>query len=138
VRGGASILLADKTVDYLYSYFCMNDIENCCYTTALKDGNSTLKVADCSSVLGLHPIDISQYSIVFGSAEHSIGITGCTIVIIREELIKANIKIPSMFSFEVMLRTNSIFNTPNCFAVYVLGENVKYLKQAYGAPEKAQ
>jgi phosphoserine aminotransferase len=76
---------------------------------------------DCSSILGLLPIDISKYAIVFGSAEHSLGITGCTVVVVREDLIKANPQIPSMFSYEVMFTKNSIFNKPNCFAVYVLG-----------------
>lgn len=129
---------AEKAIDYIYSYFCMNDLESCQYTSQLEADSIANKVVDCSSVLGFLPIDISKYAVVFGSAEHSLGITGCTIVVVREDLIKANPKIPSMFSFEVMLRTSSIFNTPNCFAVYVLGENVRYFKSAYGTPEQVK
>lgn len=32
-----------------------------------------------------------------------------------------------MMSYAVFLKMNSIFNTPNCFAVYCLGVYVKYL-----------
>ncbi len=93
-------------------------------------------VADCSSVLGLMPFNIGQYGVVLASTEHSLGIVGCTVVIVREDLIVANKQIPSMFSFEVMLRTSSIFNTPNCFSVYVLGKYVKYLLDTYQSPQQ--
>jgi phosphoserine aminotransferase len=43
-----------------------------------------------------------------------------------------------MFNYQVMLRTNSIFNTPNCFAVYVMGFYVNFLMKEYGTPIKAE
>lgn len=105
--------------------------------TTLPHVNTKCRVLDASSVLGRYPIQISNFSIVFASAEHSLGIAGCTIVVVHDSLIVANTSIPSMFSYEVMLRTNSIFNTPNCFAVYVLGEYVEYLSSRYENPENA-
>lgn len=54
--------------EYLYSFFCMNDIDNGCFTESIPDVPAKYKIADCSSVLGLRPIKISDYAIVIGSA----------------------------------------------------------------------
>lgn len=120
--------------EYLYSYCCLNDFESGRLLTTFPQVSSKFKVVDATSVLGRYPIQISNFSLVFASAEHSLGIAGCTVVIVHESLIVANSQIPSMFSYEVMLRTNSIFNTPNCYAVYILGEYIDYLIRTYKNP----
>lgn len=124
----------NKEKEYLYSYFCVNDMDNGCFTESVPEINAKFKTVDCSSILGLIPIKIENYAIVMGSAEHSLGLVGCTVFIVREDLIIENPKIPSMFNYQVMLRTNSIFNTPNCFAVYVMGFYVNFLIKTYGTP----
>ena len=37
-----------------------------------------------------------------------------------------------MMSYATMNEKKSIYNTPNCFAVYTLGEHVKYLLEQGG------
>ena len=85
-------------------------------------------VLDCTSILGLKPVDVSRYGMVFGSAEYSLGLPGVCIAIVREDLVGKDIKeCPNMMSYATMNEKKSIYNTPNCFAVYTLGEHLAYL-----------
>ena len=52
---------------------------------------------------------------------------GLCLVIIRENLINHNKKIPSMASYKVMKDYNSIYNTIPCFNVYVAEKYVQFL-----------
>lgn len=88
---------------------------------------------DCTSALGLCPIPIEKYGIVFGAVEYSLGLPGVSIVIVREDLVGKEMKeCPNMMSYATMNEKKSIYNTPNCFAVYTLGEHIKYLLEQGG------
>lgn len=77
-------------------------------------------VADMSSNFGSRPVDISKFGLVFATVQKNLGPSGCTIVIVREDLIGKQRSIcPSIFDYQQMVKANSLLNTPVTFSVYM-------------------
>jgi phosphoserine aminotransferase len=56
-----------------------------------------------------------------------------TIVIIREDLLdRTPANTPTMLSYKTHADKGSMFNTPPCFAVYIVGQVLKWLKNLGG------
>ena len=77
-------------------------------------------VADMSSNFGTRPVDVSKFGLIFATVQKNLGPSGCTIVIIREDLIGKQRKIcPTIFDYQQMVKANSLLNTPVTFSVYM-------------------
>ncbi|BGP30105.1 Phosphoserine transaminase [Rhodotorula toruloides] len=84
-------------------------------------------VADMSSNFLSRPVDVSKYGIVYAGAQKNLGPAGVTLVIVREDLIVdldeavkyGGARVPSMLSYKNMADTNSMYNTPPTFTIYV-------------------
>ncbi len=112
-----------------YLYFVSN---NTIYGTQFSDFPKTEKmlVADMSSDILSREIDISKFGLLFAGAQKNMGPAGVTIVIIREDLLeKAPADIPTMLQYKTHADKGSMFNTPPCFAIYAVGEVLKWLKK---------
>ena len=93
-------------------------------------------VADMSSDILSRPIDVSKYGIIYGGAQKNMGPAGVTFVIIREDLVgKVSRALPSMVDYRNHITNNSMFNTPPVFAIYVLKEVLKWVKEQGGVKE---
>ncbi len=62
------------------------------------------------------------------------GPAGLSIVIIREDLIREDLKadVPVYLRYSTHSENGSMYNTPNCWAIYVCGKVFKYLKSLGG------
>jgi len=121
--------VADDT-EYLY-YVSNNTI----YGTEFADLPKTDKmlISDMSSDILSRPIDVSKFGLIFAGAQKNLGPAGVTIVIIREDLLdKTPANTPTMLSYKTHADKGSMFNTPPCFAIYVVGEVLKWLKKLGG------
>ena len=97
------------------------------YTWALQSGDVPL-VCDTSSDMFAGPIDISKFALVYAGAQKNMGPAGATVVILREDLAaKAPSAIPSMLHYPTMLKEPSLYNTPPCFGIYIIGLVMKWL-----------
>ncbi|CEQ39948.1 SPOSA6832_01505 [Sporobolomyces salmonicolor] len=84
-------------------------------------------VADMSSNFLSRPVDVSKYGIIYAGAQKNLGPAGVTLVIVREDLIVdldeavpfGGARVPSMLSYKNMASSNSMFNTPPTFTIYV-------------------
>jgi phosphoserine aminotransferase len=86
-------------------------------------------VADCSSNLFSRTIDISKYGCVFAGAQKNFGPAGCTVVIVRKDLIGFALKeTPSVFDYKIQAKNKSLFQTPPCYSIYICGLVFKWLK----------
>jgi phosphoserine aminotransferase len=73
-------------------------------------------------------IDVSKFGIIFAGAQKNLGPAGVTIVIIRDDLLaRTPDNTPTMLSYKTHADKGSMFNTPPCFAIYVVGEVLKWL-----------
>lgn len=90
-------------------------------------------VADMSSHLLSRSVDVSRYGVIYGGAQKNIGPAGLTLVIIREDLLgHAHPLCPSAFDYKVVADSDSMFNTPPTFAIYLAGLVFQWLKRNGG------
>ena len=76
-------------------------------------------VADMSSDILSKKIDVSKFGVIYAGAQKNIGISGLTIVIVRDDLItNAKSYTPKLFDYQTYTNNDSMFNTPNTFAWY--------------------
>ena len=137
----------DKTFSYIpdcsdlpisedadYVYICEN---NTIYGTKYKELPNTkgkLLVSDVSSCFLSEPIHVTKYGIVYGGVQKNIGPAGMVIAIIREDLITEDVLpgTPTMLTYKTHADAGSMYNTPNCFCIYVCGKVFKWLKKMGG------
>lgn len=121
-------------VDADYVYICQN---NTIYGTAYKklpDTKGKLLVADISSCFLAEPMNVSEYGILYGGVQKNVGPAGMVIAIVREDLITDDVLegTPTMMQYKTHADADSLYNTPNCWSIYVCGKVFKWLKQMGG------
>ena len=115
-----------------YLYFVSN---NTIFGTQFQSMPDTDKVMVCdmSSDILSRPIDVSRFGLIFAGAQKNMGPAGCTVVIIRDDLLdRTPENIPTMFRYKTHADKGSMFNTPPCFAIYSIGLVLKWLKEIGG------
>ena len=80
------------------------------------------------------PCNVADYGMIYGGVQKNIGPAGLAIVIIREDLIREDLdpKTPIYMMYKTHADNGSMYNTPNCWAIYVCGKVFKYLKSIGG------
>lgn len=134
---------ADKTFSYIpdcsdlpisenadYVYICEN---NTIYGTKYKKLPNTkgkLLVSDVSSCFLSEPVNVEDYGIIYGGVQKNIGPAGMVISIIREDLITEDVMpfTPTMMKFKTHADHNSMYNTPNCYCIYMCGKVFQWIK----------
>ena len=121
------------TSDVDYVYYCDN---NTIYGTKFKEvpnAKGCTLVADMSSCFLSEEIDVSKYGIIFAGAQKNVGPAGVTIVIIREDLIEeCKPYTPTLLRYKTLADSESLYNTPPCYNIYICGLVFKWLKKIGG------
>lgn len=92
-----------------------------------------VSVCDASSDIYSRPIDVTKYGLIYAGAQKNLGPAGCTVVIIREDLLERCPKdVPTMLQYRVHAKDGSRHNTPPVFAVYATGLVFKWIKSQGG------
>lgn len=90
-------------------------------------GNVPL-IADMSSDIFARKTDFSKYSLIYAGAQKNIGPAGATMVVIKNSLLEqAKDNAPTMLKYKTHADKGSMFNTPPCLPVYVIGETFKWI-----------
>jgi len=90
-------------------------------------------VADMSSSILSRPIDVSKFGVIYAGAQKNIGISGLTIVIVREDLIGKVVQHqPVLFDYSTQANKDSMYNTPCTFAWYSAALVFEWLKELGG------
>ena len=137
----------DKTFSYIpdcsdlpispdadYVYICEN---NTIYGTKYKKLPNTkgkTLVADVTSCFLSEPVNVSDYGIIYGGVQKNIGPAGMVISIVRDDLITDDVLpgTPTMMKFKTHADAGSLYNTPNCYCIYMCGKVFKWLKKMGG------
>ena len=86
-------------------------------------------IADMSSNFLSKPLDFNKYDMIYGGAQKNIGPAGATFVVIKKSMLeKINPNLPSMINYNTHVSKDSMFNTPPTFAIYVIGEVLKWIE----------
>jgi phosphoserine aminotransferase len=79
------------------------------------------------------PFDVSRFGLIYAGAQKNLGPAGVTLVIIRKDLVeKGRTDIPVIFRYNTFVKDNSLFNTPPCFAIYMVRNVLRVFKQQGG------
>jgi phosphoserine aminotransferase len=102
---------------------------------ATPDTGAIPLVADISSCILSEPLDVSRYGLLYAGAQKNLGPAGTTIVIIREELIgNAPEWTPAMLRYDIHANEGSMYNTPPCYGIYMIGLVLEWLHEQGGVP----
>lgn len=119
-----------------YVHICFN---NTVYGTKFpyipETGNVPL-VADISSNILSEPLDVSRFGVLYAGVQKNIAPAGMALVIIREDLIhEPAADTPVMLNYKTMAEKESMYNTPNCWCIYVTKLVLEYIKSIGGVTE---
>ncbi|MEE3392604.1 MAG: 3-phosphoserine/phosphohydroxythreonine transaminase [Lachnospiraceae bacterium] len=120
-----------------YVYICHN---NTIYGTQYKelpDTKGKILVADVSSDFLSEPLDVTKFGVVYGGVQKNVGPAGLVISVIREDLITDDVlpNTPTMLKWKTQADKDSLYNTPNCWAIYICGLVFKWIKKIGGLSE---
>lgn len=121
--------------DYDYVYICLNNTIMGTHYEYLPETGDIPLVADISSCVLSEPLDISKFGMVFAGAQKNLAPAGVTLVIIREDLITDSPRAgtPTMLSYKTHADADSMYNTPPCYTIYVLGKVLHWIEKNGGA-----
>ena len=122
--------------DASYFYYCQN---NTIYGTQwhyVPETGSVPLVCDMSSDILSRPVDVSRYGIIFAGAQKNMAPAGLTVAIVRRNLMGHALPItPMLLDYQTMIDKDSMLNTPPCWCIYMLGLQLKWLKEQGGVEE---
>ena len=112
-----------------YVYICENETIHGTTFQTLPNTKGKILVSDQSSMFLSKPCNVSDYGLIYGGVQKNIGPAGMAIVIIREDLIRDDLdpKTPVNLRYDTHAAAGSMYNTPNCWAIYVCGKVFRYL-----------
>ena len=130
----------DIPEDADYVYICENEtIHGLTYQT-LPNTKGHILVSDQSSMFLSKPCNVEDYGLIYAGVQKNVGPAGMSVVIIREDLIREDLdeKMPIYMRYDIQAKNGSMYNTPNCWAIYCCGKVFKYLKSIGGLEEMAR
>jgi phosphoserine aminotransferase len=94
-------------------------------------------VADLSSDFLSRPVPVENHGLIYACAQKNAGISGVTVVIIRDDLLeRVPANLPPMLDYRLLAQNDSLYNTPPVFGVYILSLITKWLKDEIGGLSK--
>ena len=123
-----------------YVYICENETIHGTTWHNLPNTKGKILVADQSSMFLSRPCDVSKYGLIWAGVQKNVGPAGMAIVIIREDLIREDVPefVPTYLRYKTHADADSLYNTPNCWAIYCCGKVFKYLLDNGGLEAMAQ
>ena len=114
--------------DASYVYYCAN---NTIYGTEWKyvpETNGIPLVCDMSSDILSKPVDVSKFGVIFAGVQKNMAPAGMAVVIIDKALAGKELPYtPLIMNYQTMIEKDSMYNTPPCFTIYMLGLVLKWL-----------
>ncbi len=125
------------TGDYDYAYICFNNTIMGTHYEYIPDCGDIPLVADISSCVLSEELDVSKFGLLFAGAQKNLAPAGVTLVIIREDLIPEVDAClpgtPTMLAYKTHADNGSMYNTPPCYTIYVLGKVLHWIEKNGGA-----
>ena len=116
-----------------YFYYCAN---NTIYGTEwqyVPETGDVPLVCDMSSDILSRPVDVSKYGVIFAGAQKNMAPAGLTVVIVKESLAGKELPYtPLMLGYKTMIDKDSMYNTPPCWCIYMLGLTLDWLESQGG------
>lgn len=123
----------DFRTDADYAYICFNNTIYGTLYPEIPDTGDVPLIADISSCILSEPLDISKFAMVYGGAQKNVAQAGLVIAIIREDMLgNAHKMCPAMLNYQLMAENKSLYNTPNCYGIYICMLVLEHIKKLGG------
>jgi phosphoserine aminotransferase len=127
------------TADDAYYHITLNNTIVGTKWAQIPDTGTVPLVSDVSSCILSEPLDVSKFGLLYAGAQKNLGPAGVTVVVIREDLIgKAPAKTPAILRYDSHAGEGSMYNTPPCYGIYMIGLVLEWLKNLGGIPAIAK
>jgi len=106
---------------------------------AIPDTGAVPLVSDISSCILSEPLDVSRFGVLYAGAQKNLGPAGTTVVIVRDDLIgHAPAWTPALLRYDIHAKEGSMYNTPPCYGIYIIGLVLDWLKAHGGVAAIAE
>jgi phosphoserine aminotransferase len=80
-------------------------------------------------------LEVPKFGLLYAGAQKNLGPAGTTVVIIREDLIgHAPAWVPALLRYDIHAGEGSMYNTPPCYGIYIIGLVLEWLQNLGGIP----
>lgn len=119
--------------DAAYFYYCDNNTIFGTEWDYVPETGGVPLVCDMSSNILSKPVDVSKYGILYAGAQKNMAPAGLTVVVIDEKLAGNEPEsTPTMLNYRTMIEKDSMYNTPPCYNIYMLGLVLKWVERQGG------
>ncbi len=136
-----SYIPKDFTIDQDAAYVHItsnNTIKGTQWADFPTTGNVPL-VCDMSSDIMSRDFDVKPFGLIYAGAQKNIGPSGTCMVLVRKDMLERTPEnLPTMLKYTTFADKNSMFNTPPCFTIYVIGLVLKWLEETIGGLKKIE
>ena len=116
-----------------YFYYCANNTISGTEWQYVPDTGSVPLVCDMSSDILSMPVDVSKFGLIYAGAQKNMAPAGLTVVIIKEELAGHELPYtPLIMNYKTMIDKDSMYNTPPCWCIYMLGLTLDWVEENGG------
>jgi len=119
--------------DASYLYVCSNNTIEGTQLHFFPETGDVPLIADMSSDIMSRPVEVGKFGMIFAGAQKNLGPAGVTLVILRKDLMKREpATVPAILKYSTHAGDKSLYNTPPCYAIYILGLVTDWLKKQGG------
>ena len=103
------------------------------------DAGGVPVVSDMSSDIFSRAFDPAPFGLIYAGAQKNAGPAGVTLVILRNDMLeRVPGSLPTMLKYTTFAEKKSMFNTPPCFAIYVVWLVARWLEETVGGIDKME
>ena len=90
-------------------------------------------IADMSSDIGSLRREFTRYAMFYAGSQKNLGAAGVTLVAMRDDLLqRSNDALSSLLNYKTQAGKKSLYNTPPCFAIYVVKLVLEWMRDQGG------
>jgi phosphoserine aminotransferase len=125
--------------DAAYVHITSNNTIRGTQWSSYPDTGAVPLVSDVSSDIMGRAMDLAPFGLIYAGAQKNLGPAGVTLVVIRRDMLdRVPDNLPIMLKYTTFAVKNSMFNTPPCFAIYVVQLVLKWLEETVGGLAKME
>ena len=123
----------DYDKDASYIHICQNNTIFGTQYVEVPQVEGVPLVADMSSMILSKPVDVNKYGCIYFGVQKNVAPAGMAIAIVRDDLLgHAADTVPTMMNYTTLLAKDSMYNTPPCWCIYMLGLVCDWLESQGG------
>jgi phosphoserine aminotransferase len=116
-----------------YVYYVSNETVYGTQWQAPPAGSPAPLVCDASSDIFSRPLPLAGHGLIFAGAQKNLGPSGISLVIVRRDFLATRRQgLPPLSDYVTYEREGSMFNTPNTFGIYMIGEVCTWIREQGG------